>query len=405
LLLPIALCLLASSFDLRAQNAALERARRLFEAGSYAQASQLLDAELTAHPANADAHLLLGQIDALEGKRAEAIQQFTSVLELEPKSAIAYNTLGTALNRFAEFDQARKAFEQAVALDPNLVSARINLAMALAQGGDSASATQQLQAAIGLAPQAQTSATAHYLLAKIYAYEDDQTAQAQPPTPSRAMVELNQALRIRPKYQEAWLALGRLRSEANDQPGALTALERAVACDPKDYDSQYELGSEELAQEKASQAVLHLEAARKLTEHPTLALLYKLDRALRKQGDTARAKQVRAEAQALIAQDAQANQHFQEAQTLDRDGVELEAKGETAKALENYRAALELNPQQDGFRLNYALALCRLNRWQQGIAELNDILQRDPSNADARRALFIAQDKAKANQSAGGPKP
>jgi len=45
--------------------------------------------------------------------------------------------------------------------------------------------------------------------------------------------------------------------------------------------------------------------------------------------------------------------------------------------------------------LNFALAPCRLNRWQEGIAELDEILRTDPANIEARRSLFIARDKAK----------
>jgi tetratricopeptide (TPR) repeat protein len=128
---------------------------------------------------------------------------------------------------------------------------------------------------------------------------------------------------------------------------------------------------------------------------PTLALLYKLDRALRKVGDNQEAQQVRAETQALLAQDSEANEHFQQAESLDHDGVVLEQQGDAAKAVEKYRAALEINPQQNRYRYNYALALCRVGHWQQGIAELNELLENEPGNIDARRALFIAKDKAR----------
>ena len=57
-----------------------------------------------------------------------------------------------------------------------------------------------------------------------------------------------------------------------------------------------------------------------------------------------------------------------------------------------YRAALDLDPAGYGFRLNYALALCRLDRWQNGIAELREVLRVDPDNADAAKALYIAVD-------------
>jgi superkiller protein 3 len=367
------------------QSSDLSTAKRLFASGSYDKAAGVLETSLKSYPQDSEEHLLLGQVYALQDRRTEAIEQFTKTIELEPRWAIAYNMLGMALNRFAEFQRAHEAFAEAVALDPDLALARLNLAMSLAQAGEATQAADQLQAAIRIQPNAPTAATAHYLLAKIFMDNDSQ----------RARDELTAAVRIQPSYQEAWIALGRLLRETNEPHGALDAFKHAVACDPRDYDSQYELGSEELEQDNIRDAVVHLQLARKATQYPTVGLLYKLDRALRKEGETAKAQAVRFEAQALLAQDTAANQHFLDAQRLDHDGMELEAHGETSKAVEKYRDALELNPQQDGFRLHYALALCRLNRWHQGIGELNEILLRDPSNIEARHALYIALDKAK----------
>jgi tetratricopeptide (TPR) repeat protein len=368
-----------------AQDSRTSEARRLLAAGSYEQAAHLLEDGLKKQPDNAGIHLLLGQVYAVEGRRTESIQQFTTAIELRPDSAATYDALGVALNSFAEFDQARKAFEQAIAIDPHMPQARVNLAMSLAQAGDAPGATEQLETAIRLRPNDATAATAHYLLAKIYADHDNQ----------RALDELAVAVRIQPGDQEAWLALGQLRRATNDGPGTLAALQRAVACNPRDADAQYELGSEYLAQGNARQAVVHLQTARELMPKPTIAVLYKLDRALRSQGDKAEAQKIQAQAKALLSQDDQINQHLLEAQTLDDEGVALEKQGDLAGALAKYRAALELNPQHSGFRLNYALALCRLGRWREGIAELNDILENDPGNIEARHALYIALDKAK----------
>jgi len=47
--------------------------------------------------------------------------------------------------------------------------------------------------------------------------------------------------------------------------------------------------------------------------------------------------------------------------------------------------------------LNYALALCRVGRWRDGIAELREVLRVDPDNADAAKALYIAVDQAKSH--------
>ncbi len=379
--LPVLLCVNTAG----AQTNAIDQARQLFVHGSNQRAAQILEREIKSHPEESEAHLLLGQIYAVEDRRAESIQELSRAIELRPDSAISYNMLGTALSRFAEFDPARKAYEQAVTLDPNLVDARINLGMACAQANDMKGAIEQLTRAIELHPGGPGAARSHYLLAKIYESDDSQ----------KAIHELEAASRIDPRDQQTWLRMGVLKSESGDQSGALTALQRAVACDPRDAESQYELGSEYLAAGDTRQATIHLQIARKLMPKPTMALLYKLDRALRKTGDASGAEQVRGQAQLLLTRDDDANQHFRDAEEIEHAAIELEQRGDLAHAVEKYRAALEMNPQQDRYRYNYGLALCRLDRFREGIAALHEVLENDPGNIDARRALFIAEDKAR----------
>jgi predicted Zn-dependent protease len=78
---------------------------------------------------------------------------------------------------------------------------------------------------------------------------------------------------------------------------------------------------------------------------------------------------------------------------LNEQGVGLEKSGDVQAAMVKYKAALDLDPTGYGFRLNYGLALCRLDRWQEGIVELREVLKADPNNADAAKALYIAQEK------------
>jgi tetratricopeptide (TPR) repeat protein len=94
---------------------------------------------------------------------------------------------------------------------------------------------------------------------------------------------------------------------------------------------------------------------------------------------------------------------------LNNEGVELEKAGEIAAALEKYRAAVEISPLQTVFRRNFALALCRLGRWEEGIAELKETLRLDPADAKSTQALYIALENARAANKAGStgvkPKP
>lgn len=368
-----------------AQNGSLNQARRWFAEGAYDRAAQTLESEIKLHPQDPDAHLLLGQIYALQGRRASAIQELSRTVELRPESAFAYNVLGTALSRFAEFDAARKAFEKAVALDPNMVEAHIYLGMSLAQAGNLNEAAQQLSTAIKLQPSGLSAARAHYLLAKIYEDRDS----------NQAVKELTLSSRLNPRDEQTWLELGSVKSDLGDETGALAAFQRAVVCAPQDSEAQYQLGSEYFKQGDFRQAVNHLELARKEMPNPTIAVLYKLDRSLRKMGENQKAAKVRAQAQTLIEQNNQANLHFQQAQILEHDGVALEGDGNIRGALKKLKEALEINPEQNRFRYNYALALCRAGRWQEGISELHEVLDNDPGDVEARRALFIAMDKSK----------
>jgi hypothetical protein len=59
---------------------------------------------------------------------------------------------------------------------------------------------------------------------------------------------------------------------------------------------------------------------------------------------------------------------------LHSEGVQLEKSGDTRAAPAKYRAALDLDPTGFGFGFNYAIALCRLGRWQHGVVELREVL-------------------------------
>ncbi len=365
---------------------ALERARVLFHSGQFDQAEAMLRPVIAADPDNVDAHLLLGESLAMQDQRSAAIEELTTAIRLQPGSATGYNILGTVLERFLETDAAQKAFTRAIELDPQLADAQVSLALLLAQSGDLAGAAQHLDTAIKLEGTKPTAAVPHYLRGKVDLQQNDYV---------KASGEFQAALRVRPNYPEAWFLLGVARRAVLDDAGALNAFRRAAELSPHDFNVQYELGSEYLRQGKPREAVVCLKKALIIMPDDWGAL-YKLQRALRQAGDTVEANEYDARLRQLVHKDDQAGQHSMEAKQDDDDGVALEQRGDVIGALEKYRAASELVPDQDGYRLNYALALCRLNRWDEGIAEMREIVRRDPNNADAQRALYIAQDKANA---------
>jgi protein O-GlcNAc transferase len=387
--------LLAWSELLASGQSSLERARELVSIGSFDKAEAMLRQTIAADPNNIDARVLLGKTLALQGVRGEAIEQLAEAVRLNPSSATAHNEFGMVLSRFVEVKAARQEFERALELDPGLAEAHVNLSLLLAQAGELAAAGAHLDRAIEVQGNDPKAAYTHYLRAKIWGAQDQI---------DKAMVELQKAVHLRPDYAEAWSDLGGMRRLALDNAGAIEALQRAVVLKPDDALAQYRLGQLCLQDGHAFKAVEHLKQALFYAPNDR-ATLYNLMLALRKAGRWEEAKPIEKRMAELQHQSDRASEVGLAASDLNSEGIQLEKSGDIRAALAKYRAALDLDPTGFGFRLNYALALCRLGRWQDGIVELREVLRLDPDNADAAKALYIAVDKAKAQSGDARKRP
>jgi len=366
-----------------AAQSSLEAARKLLAAGEAAKATVMLRPIVAGEPTNADARIALGTALALEGNRTESLVQLREAVRLRPDSAAGYNSLGMALSRFLETGPAREAFENALRLDPNLAGAHVNLSMILAQSGAQDLALRHLNEAIRIESSTPAAARPYYLRAEIHRERNEVEA---------ARADLEQAVRLRPDYAAAWLELGVVRRALLDEAGTLSAFQRAVELDPTDITAQLRLGSEYLHAGKPREAIPHLQQAVN-ADAGNRAALYNLQRALREDGRIDEAKKVEARMTALLAQRTKTSEFALEASRLNNQGVELEKSGNLPAALGKYQAALDLDPEHEGFRLNLGLVLCRLGRWDEGIAQMREIVRRDPNNAEAVKALYAALDR------------
>ena len=362
---------------LAAGQSQLARARELVAKGSLKQAEVTLRQIIAADSNNADARILLGTTLVLEGVRGESVEQLTEAVRLNPNSANAHNQLGMAFSRFLDVKPAREEFERALELDPDLAEAHVNLSLILAQAGELGPAGEHLDRAIELQGNTRAAAYAHYLRAKVWAGQDQN---------EKSIAEFQKAVQLRPDYSEAWSDLGGMRRLALDQAGAVRALERAVALTPNNALAQYRLGQLYLQEGKALKAVAHLKQALSLAPDDR-ATLYNLMIALRKTGHLEEAKPIEARMAELQHQSSRASEVGLAATGLNSEGVQLEKSGDIRAALAKYRAALDLDPTGFGFRLNYALALCRLGRWQDGdrkstrLNSSHEFVSRMPSSA------------------------
>ena len=382
------LAALLSAERLPAAQNSLGQAESLLSKGATADAVVVLRHIVTDDPRNVEAHLLLGTALALVGERGESINQMAVAVQLSPDSAGAHNQYGMVLSRFIEVKAARQEFEKALELNPALAEAHVNLSLILAQAGELVSAGDHLDRAIKLQDNAPAAAYTLYLRAKIWGAQNQI---------DKSIDELEKSIQLRPDYAEAWSDLGGMRRLSLDSSGAVQALEKAVALNPHDSTAQYRLGQLYLQDGETGKALDHLKIA--LIGDPSdVATLYSLDRALRKAGKLEEAKPVEKQLAELRARNDRASTVALAASRLNDEGIALEKSGDLRAALAKYRAALDLDPTGTGFQLNYGLALCRLGRWDDGVAELREVLRLDPDNHEAAKALYIAVDQAKARQ-------
>jgi protein O-GlcNAc transferase len=363
-----------------AQQAPVESAWDLLRRGERKEAVRTLNRIVAAQPGNADARLLLGSILAEDGDRAGALGQLTEAVRLRPQSAEAHNALGEAYNGFGETKPARGEFEKAVALDPAFAQAQVNLGQVLILEGESAAAARPLDRALQLFANKPDAAYAHYLRAKVNT-DLNEIQQAQE--------HLARAVALQPDFAEAWSDLGQARKTLGDSDAALAAFEKAVAAGPEDAVAQYRLGSEYFHRNDARLALPHLEKAFALNPEDQ-STLYVLQSALRQEGRMEEARQVKEKLAELLRKRDKAAEDELAAVQLNNQGAAFEKAGDLKRAVEKYRAALDLAPEHVGFRVNFATALLRLGNWQEGVAQLKDALRRDPENKRIKAALDAA---------------
>jgi len=98
-------------------------------------------------PDNGAAHINLGHLLEVTGKRQEAIEQLTLGMQIAPKNADGHNIYGVILAREGKLDEAIAELQKAVTLAPGSAESRYNLGRAFAASSRFAEALPQFEAA------------------------------------------------------------------------------------------------------------------------------------------------------------------------------------------------------------------------------------------------------------------
>lgn len=130
----------------------LEEARRIYAAGNFQQAENLLREVVRADRNSADAFLLLGLAEFANGETNEAIEHYQRTIELRPKSFSGHYNLALAYLREGNVQRGLHELERSVELDPRNSDAAYNLGAVLLELGRPQDALVYLRRAKELGP-------------------------------------------------------------------------------------------------------------------------------------------------------------------------------------------------------------------------------------------------------------
>jgi len=305
----------------------LARARLALRLNDLETAASLCDTILADLPRQRDARLIRALVTMESGKVGEAEKDLFALKTDFPHWPPAHYAYGQAAMRTQKKELAREALRRVTELYPDHAGARALLAQSLLDDGFAEAALTEAQALRG-------------------AHPDD-------PTGLRLLVSSAVAA------DQPGLALNALKAAEKDYPDHL-AMQAAVA------DGYTHLGKTEQAAEAAERVAA--------SEPQTLRDRLEVAQALLRLGK-------RAEAEAALLKIVQANPRSPGAHYL--LGSVFFDTGRTMQATEHFQAAVDLVPQRTAYRLALARALLRANLIDDAGEQVEAVLARDPSNADA----------------------
>jgi Tfp pilus assembly protein PilF len=197
----------------------------------------------------ADVYNMLGVIRHDRGELESARTAFQQALDLNPEYTEAALNLVVTYNDMGRYEEARQIYQKLVSrgertpggIDPyirgKIANLHADLATAYQEAGLVAEGMHELRKAILLCPDF---SDLRLRLARLYIEHRDLRA---------ARMELEEAIRHRPKYAAAHVALGLVHFEAGHTAEAVAEWERALECDDKDPTARMYLRMTELSAE------------------------------------------------------------------------------------------------------------------------------------------------------------
>jgi tetratricopeptide (TPR) repeat protein len=389
---------------------------------------------LNLDPGNWNTRYALATTLLRSGHSRRAITELQEVLRRQPDSFMVHNALGLAFEKLGNLDAAREEYENAVTQNPRFARGYYNLAHLASMKKRFAAAVfyankslaldpgqPRYQLALGIAysEDGKFAQAVHVLQTLIAshpaffeAYLDLGAAYGQEERFSEAVESYRQALRLDPRNCQAQLFLGialwadtkprdavpvlkgyivckprdpqgyywlgRVYKDAGRYQDAARALEQASSLNGASYDIRYNLGVVLAHLGRDTAAADQLRIAEKLNAR-SAGVHYQLFRILQRLNDQNGSSEELKAFQTLKVRDVEKTQSIR----YYNRGDQLLAAGKFQSAAEQYRRALDLNPDNARLHYNLSQALRGLGDDQGQEKELKNAIQLDPNLAPA----------------------
>ena len=348
--------------------------------GRAEQAAAMFQTAAETDPSFTEAHFNLATTLAESGRPAEAVEAFRAVIGLEAGAVAAHFGLGNALARCGRWAEAVPAFEAAARLAPDAAEPAFALGQALLTCGRPAEAVEAFRSALR---RSSYLPAAYEPLARALdgagrrgeaAAAFRAAALARPDSPmvqfdlgrtlfatgraAEALAAFGRAVRLRPDWAEAHGGTARALAQLGRHQEALAACAAALSRQP-DLASAHATRADVLkAMMCPDEAVSAYRLAIALAPHQAAVQVHLGDTLLQLGRPAESATACRAAL--ALAPTAAAHNNL---------GNALKAMGHVAEAGPRYAAALALAPEDPLIRLNHALALLTLGRFEEGWEE------------------------------------
>lgn len=295
---------------------------------------------------DAFAHALRGRLWHLKKEHDKALADLETAIRLDANLAQAYGERGTVWAEKRDYGKALADFNQAVGLEPKnarMFTAR-GTAHALLNNPDLAIA--DFTESLSLAPKDPQAHLTYFLRGVAWEKKQDW---------GKALVDLNEAIRLSPKYAAAYQERGLVRAKMLATQDALSDLDEVIRLDPKNASAFRDRGSIRTLRstELALKGVVNIEKA-DLESAKTLeeGAMSDYTEAIRLSSNDPEGYRERAKAYARRGDRAQALADFNEALRLApkdyliyRDRGEFYgARDELDRAIADYNEAITLRP-------------------------------------------------------------